>query len=350
MARSTGKSVTGLDIEPGHVTAVQTSPRGLLVERAAAAALPGGVVRDGEVVDVDTLAGTLGELFERHKLGRHVRLGLANQRIVMRTIDLPPLPDPKELASAVRFQAADHIPMPLDQVVLEHQSLGIVDTPDGQRSRVVLVAARRDMVERLLEATRQANLRPEGIDLSAFAMIRALHRGGRSTEGTTLYLSVGGVTNLAIAAGSVCVFTRVVTAGIEQMATELAERRSLTLDHARAWLCHVGLREPVSQVAGDEAIVGEARGVLLAGAGGLLGEIRNTLHFHSMQEGAAPVRQAVVTGPILAVPGLLDALREGLGMPVEAGTVTEARPGALDGVGADRAAVAAGLTVAEVPA
>ena len=76
----------------------------------------------------------------------------------------------------MRFQAQDQIPMPLDQAVLDFQPLGIVETAEGPRQRVVLVAARRDMVERVLAAVRAAGLRPEGIDLSAFAMIRALHR------------------------------------------------------------------------------------------------------------------------------------------------------------------------------
>ncbi len=64
------------------------------------------------------------------------------------------------------------------------------------------------MVDKLLAAVRMAGLRPQGIDLSAFAMIRALHRPGG--DGATLYMSVGGMTNLAIAEGTTCVFTRVV--------------------------------------------------------------------------------------------------------------------------------------------
>ena len=140
----------------------------MAVERAAAAPLAPGVVRDGEVVDVETLAAVLRNLFAEHKLGRRVRIGVANQRIVMRTVDLPPLEDPKEIASAVRFQAQEHIPMPLDQAVLEHHSLGLVETADGPRTRVVLVAARRDMIERLLEATQArrpatAGDRPVGV-------------------------------------------------------------------------------------------------------------------------------------------------------------------------------------------
>src|SRR5205807_2799550 len=122
------------------------------------------------------------------------------------------------------------------------------------------VAARRDMIEGLLEASRRAGLRPQGIDLSAFAMIRALHRAG--TVGATLYVSVGGMTNLAVADGTTCVFTRVIAHGTESIATELAERRGLTLEHAHAWLRHVGLLATIDDVDGDAEIVVEARNVM----------------------------------------------------------------------------------------
>src|ERR1700733_1028058 len=193
MGYAKSKSVVGLDIEPGYVAAVETRPGHVTVERAASAPLAAGIVRDGEVVDVETLAASLRELFNQHKLSRRVRLGVANQRIVMRTLDLPPLKGAKEISSAIRFQASDHIPMPLEQAVLEHHSLGVIETPDGPRTRVVVVAARRDMIERLLEATRKAGLRPTGVDLSAFAMIRALYRP--ELTGATLYTSVGGPPN-----------------------------------------------------------------------------------------------------------------------------------------------------------
>jgi type IV pilus assembly protein PilM len=349
MRTGAGKTVVGLDIEPGYVTAVETRSGGVAVERAAAATLAPGIMRDGEVVDVPALAEVLRGLFRDHKFSRRVRIGLANQRIVMRTVDLPPLRDAKELASAVRFQAQDHIPMPLSQVVLEHQSLGVVTTPEGERSRVVLVAAQREMVSRLVEATRQAGLRPEGIDLSAFAMIRALHHPGPES-GATLYLSVGGLTNLALAVGSLCVFTRVIPVGGESIAAELAERRGLTLDHARAWLRHVGVSAPIETVDGQSEIVGEARRVLSDGIGRIVEEVRNTLAFHAAQSGAQVAERAIATGPMLAIPGVLEALGAGIGLPVEAGRITEARPGAFGGVESDRLAVAAGLTVTEAPA
>jgi type IV pilus assembly protein PilM len=348
MGIGSGKSITGLDIEPGYVAAVETSSGGVAIERAARAQLAPGVVKEGEVADVDTLADVLRQLFAEHKLGRRVRLGVSNQRIVMRTLDLPPLRDAKEIASAVRFQAQEHIPMPLEQAVLEHHSLGIVETPDGPRTRVVLVAARRDMIDGLLAAIRGAGLRPEGIDLSAFAMIRALYRPGR--EGATLYINVGGMTNLAVAVGTTCVFTRVVAHGTEAMAVELAERRGLTLEHARSWLTHVGLLMPTDDLEGDSEIIVEARSVLGEGIRRISDEIRNSLDFYRVQPGAAEVQRAVLTGPAVSIAGFADQLGEEIELPLESGMVSEARPGALGDIDAGSLVVAAGLTIEEAVA
>jgi type IV pilus assembly protein PilM len=85
-----------------------------------------------------------------------VRVGLANQKIVVRIIELPYLENENELEAAVRFQAEDQLPMPLDQAVLAHQKLDVITDGTLRRQRVLLVAARREMVERVLAAVRSA--------------------------------------------------------------------------------------------------------------------------------------------------------------------------------------------------
>src|SRR6202022_854711 len=189
--------------------------------------------------DAAALSQVLRTLFQRSRLGKRVRVGVANQRTVMRTLELPPISDSKELAAAVRFQAADQVPMPLANAVLDYQPLGVVDTPAGPRLMVVLVAAQRDMVERLLAAVRGAGLTPVGVDMSAFALIRSLYRSDADHTGRVLYLNVDGLTNVAIAEGMVCRFTRVLGGGIEEMVAELAERRGIPFEHARGLLADV---------------------------------------------------------------------------------------------------------------
>jgi type IV pilus assembly protein PilM len=267
LGRRSGPDVVGLDIQPGLVAAVQARVNGsVLAERAVALPLPSDTVREGEVVDEGALGDALRELFGGSGLSKRVRVGVANQRTVLRTLELPPVTDRKELAAAVRFQAQDQVPMPLSNAVLDFHPLGIVDTPEGPRQRVVLVAAQRDMIERLLAAVRGAGLRPEGIDLSAFALIRSLYRSDPEHAGRVLYLNVDGLTNLAIAEGTVCRFTRVVGGGLEGMASELAERRGIALTDARALLADIDLTAPgaveepatASEEVAPEEVVSEA--------------------------------------------------------------------------------------------
>ena len=111
-----------------------------------------------------------------------MRLGVANQQIVVRVIELPRIEDEKQRDAAVRFQAAEAIAMPLDEAVLDHQVAGYTEAPDGTpRMQVVVVAARRSMIEALLEAAKGAGLKPEGIDLDAFALVRTLAAASQTT-------------------------------------------------------------------------------------------------------------------------------------------------------------------------
>lgn len=349
MGRSRSTQLVGLTIEPGRIAAAQVSVNGAIrIQDGGRVELPPGVVRDGEVADADALTDGLRELWREHgDLDKRVRIGVANARIVVRTLHLPPIDNPKDLATAVLFQAKDEIPMPLEDAVLDFHAIGIVDTPEGPRQRIVLVAARRDMLLSVLEATRAAGLKPAGIDLSAFGMIRALQPAGESS-GPELFVSIGGLTNLAISDDGVCGFTRVAGSGLESLAVELAERRSLTLEHARMWLHHVGLSADLDAIEGDEQIIADARSVLAAGARRIASEVRGSLDFHQGQaNGDGAVRRVVLTGPAVAVSGLAGVLENELGLEVQERVLSGAAGHELDRLDAGCLTVAAGLAVEE---
>jgi len=341
--------MVGLDIEPGRAVAAEVTLNGSVrLARAASVDLPLGVVRDGEIVDVEAVSAALRQLWSQHKgLGRDVRVGVANAKIVVRSVDIPPLTDPAQIDAAVRNIAADELPMPLESAVLDYEAIGIVDTPAGPRQRVVVIAARREMVEAILAAVTGAGLKPRGVDLSAFAMIRALG-GGRADS--ALYLSVGGMANLAVVVNGVCLFTRVTGAGLEGMGIELAERRALTLEHARMWLRHVGFEDAVADIEGDPDIIGDARAILVDGTRRLATEVRASLEFHQTQVNSASdeIARAVLTGVAASVPGFAEALSAELGMPVETRSV-DASPELAATTDLGGMTVAAGLAVESVP-
>ncbi len=256
----------GVDVQPGYIAAARAHKNGgLVVEEASAVSLPADTVREGEVLNVEALAGALRELFANTELDKHVRLGVANQRTVMRTVLVPPQLDAKELDAAVRFQAEDQVPMPLAGAVIDYRPLAVVDTPEGARQRVLVVAAQRDMIDKLLAAVKGAGLHPESVDLSAFALIRSLYRpimgdgdgaGDGSEPALVLHLNVGGLTNMAIAEAASCRFTRVLGRGLEAIAGEVAERRAVPIDQARELLRHVNLSSLAAETHAALGVLG----------------------------------------------------------------------------------------------
>jgi type IV pilus assembly protein PilM len=341
--RKNNTSVVGLDLDPAHIAAAEVSVNGhISVTRGAVAELRPGILRDGEVTDPVGLAEALKAFFEEHQLPNRVRLGVANQRIVVRSLDLPPLEDDKALSAAVKAEAPDHIPMPMDEAILDFVPLGQVQTSSGPRQRVVIVAVRREMIDRLVQATRDAGLRLEGIDLAAFGMVRAL--APATTSGALLYINVAGLTNVAVANESGCLFTRAAAGGLTSIQTSLAERGSLTLEHARMWMGHVGLTTPLAQIEGDAEIVAMTRMALEEGVHQLADTVRNSLNFYRMQDTAESVERALLTGPAVAIPGFADRLAQELSLPVEPAVVAADGP---DELGAGSLTVAAGLAVEE---
>jgi type IV pilus assembly protein PilM len=228
------RGTVGLDLDGGFLAAVQTDGEG--VTQAVSADLPTGIINEGEVADVDGLADALKRLFKSQELPRRVRLGVANQQIVVRHLELPRIEDPKERDAAVRFQAAEAIAMPLEEVVLDYQVIGETVTPEGTaKHRMIVVAAREAMIGRIMDAIRAAGLKADGIDLNAFALVRALASAGEAPEDSArVFCHLGGITNLAIAVGSNCLFTRPLSTNLEDeeedLAAGLAEEIRLSID------------------------------------------------------------------------------------------------------------------------
>ncbi len=270
LRKSSGHGVTGLDIDSDYLAAVQVS--GGRVVRGVSRELPDGVVRDGEVVDGLALSEELRGFVREAGLPREVRLGVTNQQIVVRVIALPRIDDERQRDAAVRFQAAEAIAMPLGEAVLDYQVAGHEPAADGtQNMQVVVVAARRTMIEGLLHATKTAGLKAEGIDLDAFALVRMLATGGHGTDDTArVFCHLGGVTNLAVAVGATCFFTRPLASSSDS---------------------------PDS-------------GALLAD------EIRLSIDYYMTQARARPIDEVVLSGPGSSDAALVDDLGAHLGLPV----------------------------------
>ena len=161
--RGIGRSGTiGVDIDRGSIKAVQLqgSGAGYVLQHVGYHRLPPGAIIDGEVADQNLLAAELREFWDSHSFkGRSIVFGVSNQKVVVRLLDFPHM-RPEDLQGAISFEAQDHIPMPLDEAVLDYVVLG----PREERAdldRVLVVAAQREMISRYTSAVRAGGLRPE---------------------------------------------------------------------------------------------------------------------------------------------------------------------------------------------
>jgi type IV pilus assembly protein PilM len=236
LRRNTPDGCVGLDIDGRFIAAVQLSDSG--VERAVSRDLEPHVVTDGEVVDPDKLTDALKDFFKDEDLPRKVRLGVANQQIVVRHLEMPRIPDEEERDAAIRFQTSETVAMPLGDAVVDYQIVGETTAQDGSaRMRVLVVAARTSMVEKLAGAAREAGLKPEGIDLNAFALVRTLGDASQPDAEARVYCHLGGVANVTVGLGPSCLFTRPLTAHWDTgpgAVEALAEEMRLSIEYYRA--------------------------------------------------------------------------------------------------------------------
>jgi type IV pilus assembly protein PilM len=272
LRKQTSDGVVGLDIDGGFVAAAQLNGDG--VQRAASRSLESDIVRDGEVLSAERLGDALKEFFREESLPRRVRLGVANQQIVVRHIEMPKIADQSERDAAIRFQTAETVAMPLDEAVIDYQTVG-ESTADGgvSRERILVVAARKAMILRLTDAARRAGLKPEGVDLSAFALVRTLAGSSHPDGEARVYCHLGGVANVAVALGSNCLFTRPLTADWE---------------------------------GGDGAVESLAE------------ELRMSIEYYRTQADAPPVRELVLSGPGARIEGLAERVGELIGLAAHA--------------------------------
>lgn len=274
-SRKRANAPVGLDIDGRFLAAVQVD--GQSVARLVSQDLAPGVTEDGEVRDDAALTEALKDMFKTHNLPRNVRLGISNSQIVVRHLEMPLIEDQKERDAAVRFQASEAIAMPLDEAVLDYQPIGATQGSDGTvRQRILLVAARESMVSRIVAAVKAAGLKPESVDLDAFALVRTLAEpepeNGDELRPARVLCHLGGTTNLAIAAGSICFFTRALST---------------------VW----------------EADGGGSPGALAE-------EIRLCIDYHLAQPDARPVNEIVLSGPGALDESLAAELGSRVGMPV----------------------------------
>ena len=167
----------GLDIGTDHIRVAQVKAAGstFILTGYATVGVPMGAVVEGEIVDVEAVAASIREMVRTSGLHpSNCAIGVSNQKVVVRLIDLPYM-ERAELQGAIQYQAQDYIPIPIEDAILDFQIIGdYMTASDEHMMEVLLVAAQRDMIGNSVRAVEEAGLKLQQIDVTSFAIVRAL--------------------------------------------------------------------------------------------------------------------------------------------------------------------------------
>jgi type IV pilus assembly protein PilM len=327
MARN---DMIGLDIGKSSIIGVQIAgrPPSASLKAFHERAIPEGLVFEGEVRDTEGLAAELKEFMRESKLkGKRVYLGVGNQNVIVRTFDTIEM-DENELAGAMEFQAQDLIPMPLDEAVWDSVvTKHYVDEEGLPKQDVLLAAAPKDMVLSYVEACRAAGLKVAGIDVSSFALIRALapqvpfvDQGAAASPGFGIVNLSSTITSFVVAVDSEPRFARPVNFAFDSFIRVLTERQGIPAEDAQLLAERIGLPGPLppDSASYNETAIEEVQGALAGIADQLANELRKSLDYYH-QSSDSYVEKLAVTGRGAMLRNLTVYLSEALGIPVEPG-------------------------------
>jgi type IV pilus assembly protein PilM len=321
------KKLIGLKLGGSQLAAARVNNNGVpeLVQVAREELEP-GIIVGGELRDPEALAESLKEFFKKYKLPKQgVRLGIANNRIGVRIFEIAGIGDAKQLENAIRFRAQEALPIPIEEAVLDYHVLDERIDEQGQPTRrILLVVAYRDLVDRYVGACKKAGIKLAGIDLEAFALLRALAEplveNAPPSNAALVVVSIGhDRSTFAVSDGRVCEFTRVLDWGGATLNVGLARALDIAPSEAEPFKRALSLTHDDTPEGLTDEQAAAAREALRKQLQAFARELVSSLQFYQNQPGSLGIGEIVITGGTAHLHGLAEELQQLIGVRVRVG-------------------------------
>lgn len=314
-----GKLALGLDIGSSGVKLIslkESRRRGEVIyglQSFGMKPLPPEAIVDGALMNstaiVQAIQELVGELKLRHK---EVAIGVGGHSVIIKKISMPRMSQ-DELEEAIQWEAEQHIPFDIKDVNIDTQILKADPSDQTGQMEVLLVAAKKDMINDYTQVVTEAGLTPVVVDVDAFAVQNSFAANYEVPQSETVVLINAGaaVVNINILSAGVTVFTRDVTIGGNQFTEEIQKQLSVSYEEAEA------LKVGGGRGDADAVVPQEVEKVMGQVAEQVAGEIQRSLDFYAGTAADATFSKVFLSGGTAKVPALFKTIESRVGVPVE---------------------------------
>jgi len=311
MAKS--KLAVGLDIGSSSVKLVQLKEKkgGYQLVAFGAAPLPPEAIVDGALMNSAAIVQAIQELVAQQKVkARDVAIGVRGHSVIIKKISLPRMSQ-EELDESIQWEAEQYIPFDVKDVNIDTQILTPEADAAGQMD-VLLVAAKKDMINDYTSVCAEAGLTATVVDVDAFAVQNAFEKNYESSATDTVVLiNVGAaVSNINVISRGATTFTRDITMGGNAFTEEIQKQLNISYDEAEA--LKVG-----GQGESDAVVPQEVERVIQGVAEQMGGEIQRSLDFYASTAADGKIGKVYLSGGTARVPALFKVVEARANVPVE---------------------------------
>ena len=338
----------GLDIGSSHIKLMeldQDSKTGKWrLANFGMVQLPPEAIVDGAVMNTNVIVDAIRELIQRRRVkAKDVVASVSGNAVIIKRINLPTMTT-DELEESIQWEAEQYIPFDISDVNIDVQILEGASEDPGQME-VLLVAARKELVNEYQSIIQQAGLHPVVVDVDAFAVANMFELNYERPMGSVALVNIGASTvNIHVLKNGISAFTRDLGVGGRNFTEEI--QRTLNISFEEAEAMKVGGGEGDARAVVPE----EIERVLSTVGENLATEIQRSLDFYLSTSADSGLSRVYLSGGAARTPGLARAIGRQTGLPVEVADpfrkiVVDERqfkPGYLNDI-APQAAVVVGL-------
>lgn len=314
------KSIVGLDIGSGAIRAVEVSEatraRPTLL-RIHEVKLPQGAVSRGEVLEPNTVAGAIRQLWSQGGFkSKNVVIGMGNQRVLSRDLSVSKMPLSR-IRESLPFQVQDMLPVPVSDAILDFYPVSESIGENGPQINGLLIAAVKEAVLANVNAVELAGLTVVEVDLIPFALSRLVFRNAKA-PGPFVQIDLGaGTTTVVITDRGVPQFVRLIPSGSDDLTQAMCVRLGISIEEATTQ------KHGLSLSAAPTATTVDTLTVMREVTSELLGSLRNTVTYFANARPDIVPTHIVLSGGGARLGGFADALSELTRLPVVSAEIAE---------------------------